>query len=73
MTDDPGTTDRLTAIESLLMHLQHEFEQLSEAILEQRRELDSLRRDMACLSGQVASLELGPEQRDPKLEKPPHY
>ncbi|MBA3314547.1 MAG: SlyX family protein [Planctomycetota bacterium] len=73
MTDDPRSQERLTAIETLLMHMQHEFEQLNAAILGQQRDLDALRKDMDAIRGHVERLEAGPETRDPKLEKPPHY
>ncbi|HEX6987456.1 MAG TPA: SlyX family protein [Planctomycetaceae bacterium] len=73
MTDDRSATDRLTAIESLLMHVQHDLEQIHEAVVGQRRDIDALRRELDRLRGHVERLELGPESRDPKLEKPPHY
>jgi uncharacterized coiled-coil protein SlyX len=65
--------DRLTAIELLLTHLQHDVDQLHEALVGYRSDLDSLRHEIAKLHGQVERLEVGPEARDPKLEKPPHY
>lgn len=73
MTDDRDTADRLTAIESVLMHLQHDVEQLHEALVGCRRDLDALRNDVGTIRGRVEQLETGPEVRDPKLEKPPHY
>jgi uncharacterized coiled-coil protein SlyX len=65
--------DRLTAIESLLMHLQHDVEQLHEALVGYRKDLDGLREEMGKLRGQVERIEMGPEARDPKAERPPHY
>lgn len=65
--------DRLTAIESILMHLQHDVEQLHESLVGYRKDLDGLRDEMGKLRGQVERIDLGPESRDPKLEKPPHY
>jgi SlyX protein len=73
MTDDRGTSDHLTAIESALMHLQHEVQQLNEALIGYRRDFDALRNDIGTIRGRVEQLETGPEVRDPKLEKPPHY
>ncbi len=73
MNDDASSNPRLTAIETLLMHVQHEVEQMNSAILSQQRELDALRKDIDAVRGHVERLEVGPESRDPKLEKPPHY
>ncbi len=73
MTDDCGTAARLTAIESVLMHLQHDVEQLHEALAGYRHDMDALRRDVGAVRGQVEQLESGGEVRDPGLEKPPHY
>ena len=71
MTED--SADRLTAIESLLMHLQHDLEQLHEAVVAQRDGIESLRRGVERLRGDIDRIELGPESRNPKLDKPPHY
>ena len=73
MTNDPASLDRFHAIETLLMHVQHDLEQLHEAVLGQRRELDDLRADVQRVRGDVERLEIGSETRDPKLEKPPHF
>lgn len=73
MTDERTTEDRLTAIESLLTHLQHDLDQLHEAILGGRRDLDNLRSDLDRLRGHIEQLDTPPEARDPNLEKPPHY
>jgi uncharacterized coiled-coil protein SlyX len=73
MADAPSSNERLTAIESLLMHAQHELDQLNLAMLGQQRDLDALRKNVERLSGHLERLEAGPESRDPKLEKPPHY
>ena len=70
---DDSAHDRLTAIESVLTHLQHDVEQLHEALVGYRQDLDALRQDLAAIRGQVERIETGPEVRDPKLERPPHY
>lgn len=72
MSDDRAA-DRLTAIESALMHLQHDVQQLHEALVGYRRDLEALRSDIGLVRRRVEQLETGPEVRDPKLEKPPHY
>ena len=65
--------EQLTAIESLLMHLQHDLEQLHEALAGQQNDIAALRRTLAGLHGRLEQVETGPEERDPTAEKPPHY
>ena len=69
----PSSEDRLTNVELLLTHLQHEFEQLSQVVFRQQAELDSLRKELTLLNSRVVTLTEGPETRDPVAEKPPHY
>ncbi|MGC1272062.1 MAG: SlyX family protein [Planctomycetaceae bacterium] len=73
MNEDRSVADRLTAIESLLMHLQHDVDQLHESILAGRRDVDALRSGLDRLRSDIEQLDSTPETRDPKLEKPPHY
>lgn len=65
--------DRLTNVELLLTHLQHDLEQLSQVVFRQQAELDSLRKELTLLDSRVVTLSEGPETRDPLAEKPPHY
>lgn len=64
---------RLNEVESILMHVQHEVEQLNSAILQRNTELDSLSRSMKQLDSRLGALEEEGEGHDPGLEKPPHY
>lgn len=73
MSENSLSAERLTAIETLLMHTQHELEQMNAALLGQQRDVDALRKELERLRGHVDRIEMGPETRDPKLEKPPHY
>ncbi len=68
----PGSSvdERLVQIESLLMHMQHDFEQLSRAIIEQQAELETLKQQLGRMQ---AALDAEPEIRDPGQERPPHY
>ena len=70
---DRTADDRLTAIETALMHLQHDVEQVHEALVGQRRDLEDLRTGIVGLRGRIDRMEAGPEDRDPTLERPPHY
>jgi SlyX protein len=65
--------ERLTNVELLLTHLQHDLEQLSQVVFRQQSELDALRKELALLDSRVVTLAEGPELRDPLAEKPPHY
>lgn len=69
----PATEDRLTNVELLLTHLQHDFEQLSQVVFRQQSEIDALRKELVLLDSRVVTLTEGPEIRDPQAEKPPHY
>jgi SlyX protein len=73
MSTAQNNDERLTSLEMLITHLQHDLEQLDEAVVGYRKDLESLRKDLERLQGHVERLELGPEARDPKLERPPHY
>ena len=71
---DHANNDRLIRIESALMQLDHDFQQVHQAMLAQQREIDAVRRGLERLE---ATLERGDrlssEVRDPEAEKPPHY
>ena len=70
---DTAANDRLMSVESLLAHLQHDFDHLSQVVWQQQTELESLRKALAKL---VERLPVGgdtAEVRDPLAEKPPHY
>jgi uncharacterized coiled-coil protein SlyX len=70
MTDDPQYDTRLVQIETLLMHVQRDVEQLSKALIEQQAELESIKRSISRIAAVIDS---EPEVRDPGLERPPHY
>lgn len=62
---------RLIQVETVLMQVQHELEQLSKAVLAQQGELTHLR---GALDRLTATLDEGPaEARNPVEERPPHY
>ena len=64
---------RLVQIESLLMHMQHDVEQLSTAVIEQQAELDALKRQLSRMQAALDAAAAEPETRDPQQERPPHY
>ena len=69
---DPADA-RLTAVETLLTHLQHELSQMHAVLLAQTAELQALRDRASKIDGRIDKLEEDPEDRDPRAEKPPHY
>ena len=72
----PTSTDaesRLMQLESLLMHMQYDLEQLSQVVWRQQAEIDALTNELNRLDTRVVTLADGPETRDPLDEKPPHY
>ena len=71
--NDQNLSEKVVGLETTLMHLQHEFEQLNSVVLQQQRELDAMKLKMKGLSEKVVELELPAEQNDPTDEKPPHY
>ena len=70
MSEELQNDARLVQIETLLMHLQRDVEQLSKALIEQQAELETIRRSISRLA---AVIDTEPEVRDPGLERPPHY
>ena len=63
---------RLVVLEERLMFQQQLIDKLSDAVLEQRRELDGVRREQAQFRGALERLQLGGGEDLPH-EKPPHY
>jgi uncharacterized coiled-coil protein SlyX len=62
---------RLIQVETVLMQVQHDLEQLNKAVLDQQGELTHLK---GAFDRLTATLEEGPaEPRNPVDERPPHY
>ncbi len=64
---------RVENVESLLMHLQRDFDSLSEVIWRQQAEIDTLKKEVQRLGERFATEVDGTEERDPLAEQPPHY
>lgn len=67
---DRNTADRLVAIESLLMQLQYDLDQLNSAVLAQQAELQQLAGRLHRLAAVIESEEQ--ELPGPADERPPH-
>jgi len=65
--------ERLIALESAVMHLQHEFELVNTIVLEQQKQLGSITQLLRRMDAQLDNLSSPSEKFDPKAERPPHY
>ncbi len=72
----PGDShhDRLVRVETTLMQLEHDVEQLNESLVAQHRALEALRVVVERLEWRLdRENPAPPETRDPEAERPPHY
>jgi uncharacterized coiled-coil protein SlyX len=75
-TMQPGNSleDRLIRLETSMMQLEHDVEQLNESLVAQHRTLEALRVVVERLEWKLDRENPGPsETRDPEAERPPHY
>ena len=63
--------DRLTNLESTLMHMQYELEQLGRTVMEQQSEIALLKGELRKFLSELDDLPA--PARDTVAEKPPHY
>ncbi len=73
MSASPVPDHRVEHVESLLMHLQHELELLSQVVWRQQAEIDALKKEQQRLDQRFNSQSEASEVRDPQEEQPPHY
>ncbi len=73
MSDDPVLNDRLTAIESTVAHLQHDFDQLHQVALALQADMRLLQLTLQKLGTRLERMTEEPEVRSPEDERPPHY
>jgi uncharacterized coiled-coil protein SlyX len=67
------SSERLTAIEMSIAHLQHNYDQLHAATLTLQSDLRQVQQTLQKLTGRLDQLVEGPEIRSPEEERPPHY
>ena len=72
-TNAPGANDRLISLETAVAHLQHDLEQMHQALVSLHTELKGSRDQMARFERRLQHLAEPPELRDPGDERPPHY
>ena len=73
MGSSSNNEDRLQKLELSLMHLQNDYDQLNEVVIDQANRLELLQRSISKLTDRVAQSKQPTEPRDPEAEKPPHY
>ena len=65
-------SQRVMQLELLTMHLQHDLDQMNQALIDQQKELGRLRQILATIDDRVQRLE-PTDKIDPISERPPHY
>jgi uncharacterized coiled-coil protein SlyX len=68
---DTALAERLQTLESHLAHLERQYEQLNEVVIEQGRVLTKIQRELAKTSDAVQTMEI--ERIRTNNQKPPHY
>lgn len=64
---------RVTGLESTLMHLQNDYDSLNEVVLENANRLEKMASLIQQLTARVESASSDPAPRKLEDEKPPHY
>lgn len=70
---DSRVEDRLINLETAVAHLQHDLEQMHEALVSLHAELRGSRDQLATFERRLLLLSESPEIRSPQEERPPHY
>ncbi|HET6323866.1 MAG TPA: SlyX family protein [Planctomycetaceae bacterium] len=74
MPSENSADERLIRLETALMQLEHDVEQLNQSLVVQHRALEALRVVVERLEWRLdRESPAPPETRDPEAEKPPHY
>jgi uncharacterized coiled-coil protein SlyX len=74
MQPENSADERLIRLETALMQLEHDVEQLNQSLVAQHRALEALRVVVERLEWRLdRESPSPPETRDPEAEKPPHY
>jgi uncharacterized coiled-coil protein SlyX len=68
---DTALAERLQTLESHIAHLERQYEQLNEVVIEQGRALTKIQRELAKTSDAVQTMEI--ERIRGNNQKPPHY
>jgi uncharacterized coiled-coil protein SlyX len=71
--DFDQVNSRVVELESRFMHLERTMEELNQVLLLQQRQVESLKRAMEKLDGQLDTMAGADTARTPEEERPPHY
>ena len=73
MSSTEKNSARITELELSLMHLQKDFESLSDVVIENGKRLDEVKLLLQRLNDRIDQKAEKPEVRNLEDEKPPHY
>lgn len=73
MSDDESLQQRVIELESLVMHLQHDLEQMHHVLIQRAADFDGLREKLQRLEGRFEGTDELPELPDALDDRPPHY
>lgn len=73
MSNVSNLEQQLIAAQEVLMHLQHEFEQLHQVVLAQQNEIDDLKREVRKLNDAFEAAGQSDQFPTPEEDRPPHY
>jgi SlyX protein len=69
----PDPIQRIIELETSIAHLQHEVEQMHSVLLAVQVDLTKARELISKLERRVQAASEPQEEREPSLERPPHY
>ena len=70
---ESALTDRIVALELLVTHLERDLATLNSALLDQQKEIGTLKRTIERLDDRMSRMAAPEESRNPAEERPPHY
>ena len=73
MSEGKNQEERIHELESMIAHLQHDYDKLNSAMIDLDKVIREIHKRIDHLDGRVTNLSEGPENRTLEDEKPPHY
>jgi uncharacterized coiled-coil protein SlyX len=73
MSNSSTDEDRLQNLELSLMHLQKDYDQLNEVVIDLANRHEQLQKSFVKLTAQLEHAQQAETPRDAESEKPPHY
>ncbi len=69
----PDLSERIIGLEMTVAHLEHELDQMHSVLLAVQADLKTMREHVSKLERRMVQTSEPPEERDPGIERPPHY